>query len=103
MLGTKRRSLGLRNRTTFQHVFGTCRTHCQGTLYDALPVESRRTHIQLLVPKPFEARTACVIHLAGTGDHGFERRMRLGAPLLEQVYFLEQALPYNGFCLCLCH
>jgi len=24
------------------------------------------------------------VHLAGTGDHGFERRLRLGAPLLKQ-------------------
>jgi hypothetical protein len=28
---------------------------------------------------------AAVLHLAATGDHGFSRRLRLGAPLLQQV------------------
>ena len=27
----------------------------------------------------------CVIHLAGTGDHGFERRMNLGFPLIAKA------------------
>lgn len=26
-----------------------------------------------------------MVHLAGTGDHGFERRLRLAGPLLEKV------------------
>ena len=62
-----------------------CRTPCQGKVYDALPLESRTTYVQLLAPKTGSSQAACVMHLAGTGDHGFERRLRLGAPLLSKV------------------
>ena len=62
-----------------------CRTPCQGKVYDALPLESRTTYVQLLAPKAVSGQAACVMHLAGTGDHGFERRLRLGAPLLSKV------------------
>ncbi len=61
-----------------------CRTPCYGRVYDALPEESRCAHVQLLRPRgPWEGD--CVVHLAGTGDHGFQRRMQLGAPLLSKV------------------
>lgn len=62
-----------------------CRTPCQGGVYNALPLESRMTYIQLLKPKDHSSNTSCVVHLAGTGDHGFARRLRLGEPLLQKV------------------
>ena len=52
------------------------------------------TYIQLLTPKDASQGNPCVVHLAGTGDHGFERRMRLGGPLLEKV-----ATACQGFCV----
>ena len=41
--------------------------------------------MQLLTPKKTQEATACVIHLAGTGDHGYSRRMRMAEPLLKEV------------------
>ena len=60
------------------------RTPCFGRIYDALPEESRTARVQLLRPKQADAAD-CVVHLAGTGDHHFERRMQLGSPLLRKV------------------
>ncbi|KAH1261960.1 Protein ABHD18 [Glycine max] len=41
--------------------------------------------VAFLVPKCVAPhRMACVLHLAGTGDHTFERRLRLGGPLLKE-------------------
>jgi hypothetical protein len=70
-------------------------------IYDALPMESRTGRVQLLMPAAGLGATqlqagseplfskhhtpAAVLHLAATGDHGFSRRLRLGAPLLQQV------------------
>ena len=69
----------------------------------ALPEASRVARARLLTPAPdprvggggggggggsFSSRPppsrspALYVHLAGTGDHGFDRRLRLGAPLL---------------------
>ena len=62
-----------------------CRTPCHGRVYDALPPESRVAHARLLQPKDPRHRKACVLHLAGTGDHTWSRRMNLGGPLLQQV------------------
>jgi hypothetical protein len=60
------------------------RTPCFGRIYDALPEESRTARMRLLRPKKAPV-VDCVVHLAGTGDHGFVRRMNLGSPLLRQV------------------
>lgn len=60
------------------------RTPCHGRVYDALPPESRVAHARLLQPKDPRHRKACVLHLAGTGDHTWSRRMNLGGPLLQQ-------------------
>jgi hypothetical protein len=62
------------------------RTPCHGRLYDALPEESRTARVRLLQPKGgSDGSRDCVVHLAGTGDHGFERRMNLGFPLIAKV------------------
>lgn len=61
------------------------RTPCHGRVYDALPPESRIAHAQLLQPKDPKQRRACVLHLAGTGDHSWNRRLHLGGPLLQKV------------------
>jgi Alpha/beta hydrolase domain containing 18 len=62
------------------------RTPVEGRVYDALPPESRTVHVRLLLPKgrPLED-VPCVLHLPGTGDFGFRRRMQIGSPLLRQV------------------
>ena len=40
---------------------------------------------RLLQPKDPRQQKACVLHLAGTGDHTWSRRMKIGGPLLKQV------------------
>lgn len=92
---------------------GTYRTPCVNRIFDALPPESRTGRVQLLMPaaglgatqlqagsQPLFSRRhtpAAVLHLAATGDHGFSRRLRLGAPLLQQgVCQLVHESPYYG-------
>nr|CAB3445966.1 unnamed protein product [Digitaria exilis] len=53
---------------------------------------------------------SCVVHLAGTGDHTFERRLRLGGPLLKDniatmvleslLYWLETEAGYGKMGIC---
>lgn len=73
----------------FEHpVLIGCRTPCSGRIYDALPSESRTARARLLRPKlgtALGSERACVLHLAGTGDFGHERRLNLGLPLVAQV------------------
>jgi len=69
------------------------RTPCKGRVWDALPKESRTTWVQLLTPKVVNEATSCVVHLAGTGDHGYGRRMRMAEPLLAQVLPPPATLP----------
>lgn len=64
---------------------GTFPTPCFGKIYDALPPESRTASAMWVVPKRPAHTTACMVHLAATGDHGYARRMHLGLPLVEQV------------------
>ena len=71
------------------------RTPCHGRVYDALPPESRMATARLLQPKDSRQRKACVLHLAGTGDHTWSRRMNLGGPLLQQVASAQPALLYR--------
>ncbi|KAJ6363338.1 hypothetical protein OIU78_003501 [Salix suchowensis] len=64
---------------------GVFRTTCDEQLISALPPESHTARVAFLVPKYVPPqKTACVVHLAGTGDHTFDRRLRLGGPLLKQ-------------------
>ena len=41
--------------------------------------------VKLVMPQGPPSDTDLVVHLAGTGDHGFERRLHLGFPLIKQV------------------
>ena len=41
--------------------------------------------VKLVMPQGPRSGTDLVVHLAGTGDHGFERRLHLGFPLIKQV------------------
>ncbi|RID71466.1 hypothetical protein BRARA_C03403 [Brassica rapa] len=51
----------------------------------ALPPESRTARVAWLVPKDVPPqKMSCVVHLAGTGDHTYDRRLRLGGPLVKQ-------------------
>ncbi|KAJ9184724.1 hypothetical protein P3X46_004423 [Hevea brasiliensis] len=64
---------------------GIFKTPCDEQLLSALPHESHTARVAFLAPKSISPqKMACVVHLAGTGDHSFERRLRLGAPLLKQ-------------------
>jgi hypothetical protein len=51
----------------------------------ALPVQSHRARVQMVQPKNAGRDTSFVLHLAGTGDHGFSRRLKIGLPLVEKV------------------
>ena len=68
------------------------RTPCSGRLYDALPEESRTARVKLVAPQAATPDTDLVVHLAGTGDHGFERRLHLGFPLIKQVSKIPQGI-----------
>ncbi|XP_024967756.1 protein ABHD18-like isoform X2 [Cynara cardunculus var. scolymus] len=64
---------------------GVFKTPCDEQLINALPPESHIARVAFLAPKFVPShKMACVVHLAGTGDHSFERRLRLGGPLLKE-------------------
>ncbi|CAM6093721.1 unnamed protein product [Calypogeia fissa] len=73
-------------------------TPCEELIRQALPFESHIVRIRLLTPKNVPRhKTSCVVHLAGTGDHGFERRLRLGGPLLkDNIATLVLESPFYG-------
>ncbi|KAG0620914.1 hypothetical protein M758_4G254400 [Ceratodon purpureus] len=82
---------------------GIFATPCEEMLKQVLPLESQTARVRLLSPRNVPSHEAsCVVHLAGTGDHGFDRRMRLGAPLLKKniatmVLERRRACSYGGF------
>ncbi|KAF3583977.1 hypothetical protein F2Q69_00031843 [Brassica cretica] len=64
---------------------GVFQTPCDDELTAALPPESRTARVAWLVPKNVPPqKMSCVVHLAGTGDHTYDRRLRLGGPLVKQ-------------------
>uniref|UniRef100_A0A0D3BAW6 ENT domain-containing protein n=2 Tax=Brassica oleracea var. oleracea TaxID=109376 RepID=A0A0D3BAW6_BRAOL len=64
---------------------GVFQTPCDDELTAALPPESRTARVAWLVPKDVPPqKMSCVVHLAGTGDHTYDRRLRLGGPLVKQ-------------------
>ncbi|KAK3273638.1 hypothetical protein CYMTET_18132, partial [Cymbomonas tetramitiformis] len=69
-------------------------------LFDALPALSRTAYAQLVLPPvgfPKTHNIPCVLHLPGTGDHGFARRRELALPLVHKgvaSLFLEG--PFHG-------
>ncbi|KAJ0053633.1 hypothetical protein Pint_01353 [Pistacia integerrima] len=77
---------------------GVFRTPCDEQLISALPPESHNARVAFLAPKCVPPqRMACVVHLAGTGDHTFERRLRLGGPLLkENIATMVLESPFYG-------
>ncbi|KAK6123295.1 hypothetical protein DH2020_042972 [Rehmannia glutinosa] len=77
---------------------GVFRTPCDEQLYNALPPESHTARVAFLSPKFVPPqKMACVVHLAGTGDHAFERRLRLGGPLLkENIATMVLESPFYG-------
>lgn len=85
--------------TTLSCTPATCnRTPCTGATYDGLPPESRVARARMLLPQlPGTPPLDCVVHLAGTGDHGFERRLTLGLPLLRHgIVSVALESPYYG-------
>uniref|UniRef100_A0A061RN67 Alpha beta-protein n=1 Tax=Tetraselmis sp. GSL018 TaxID=582737 RepID=A0A061RN67_9CHLO len=81
----------------YERLQGVFETPHEGRLMAVLPRESRVGTVQLLRPKAAGADTAFVLHLAGTGDHGFARRMRIGLPLLEKnIATAALESPYYG-------
>ncbi|CAN6237438.1 unnamed protein product [Urochloa humidicola] len=77
---------------------GVFRTTCDERLIDALPPESHNARVAFLTPKNITPeKMSCVVHLAGTGDHTFERRLRLGGPLLKNnIATMVLESPYYG-------
>ncbi|CAI9297771.1 unnamed protein product [Lactuca saligna] len=77
---------------------GVFRTPCDEQLINALPPESHIARVAFLAPKFVPPhKMACVVHLAGTGDHSFERRLRLGGPLLkENIATMVLESPFYG-------
>jgi len=77
---------------------GAFRTTCDERLIHVLPPESHNARVAFLTPKSFSPeKMACVVHLAGTGDHSFERRLRLGGPLLkDNIATMVLESPYYG-------
>nr|GMD39756.1 protein ABHD18 [Ipomoea batatas] len=77
---------------------GVFKTPCDEQLLSALPQESHTGRVAFLVPKSVPPdRMSCVVHLAGTGDHTFERRLRLGGPLLkENIATMVLESPFYG-------
>lgn len=77
---------------------GVFRTPCDEQLMSALPPESHNARVAFLAPKCVPPqKMACVVHLAGTGDHTFERRLRLGGPLLkENIATMVLESPFYG-------
>lgn len=86
---------------TFLHTYPFS-TPCTGAVYDGLPPESRVARARMLLPQlpthlPDRTPLDCVVHLAGTGDHGFERRLTLGLPLLQHgIASIALESPYYG-------
>ncbi|CAA7407981.1 unnamed protein product [Spirodela intermedia] len=77
---------------------GVFRTPCSEELMSALPPESLNARVAFLAPKFVQPqKMACVVHLAGTGDHSFERRLRLGGPLLkDNIATMVLESPFYG-------
>ncbi|XP_076938704.1 uncharacterized protein LOC143606984 [Bidens hawaiensis] len=77
---------------------GVFRTPCDEQIINALPPESHTARVAFLAPKFVPPhKMACVVHLAGTGDHSFERRLRLGGPLLkENIATMVLESPFYG-------
>eukprot|EP00123_Amoebidium_parasiticum_P013591 comp22046_c1_seq1/m.32038 comp22046_c1_seq1/g.32038 ORF comp22046_c1_seq1/g.32038 comp22046_c1_seq1/m.32038 type:complete len:381 (-) comp22046_c1_seq1:542-1684(-) len=75
---------------------GTFDTPMQGDLRVHLPPECLTARVQLLRPVDHPAPDLA-IHLAGTGDHGFFRRMSLGYGLLKDgIGSMVLESPYYG-------
>lgn len=68
------------------------------SVFEALPTESHRSRVRLLLPiDSLHDQLSCVLHLAGTGDHGFTRRMNLGFELLRyNIASMVLESPYYG-------
>lgn len=77
---------------------GVFKTPCDEKLLTALPPECHNARVAFLSPKFVQPREmACVVHLAGTGDHTYERRLRLGGPLLkENIATMVLESPFYG-------
>lgn len=100
----------LGNGEGFKLYEGEFRTPCSPRVYNFLPEECRTARVRLLVASaPFAPTPAPgheplvlpgpsgVVHLAATGDHGFDRRLRLGQPIAKQgVSSMVLESPYYG-------
>ncbi|GAQ89711.1 hypothetical protein KFL_005540060 [Klebsormidium nitens] len=77
---------------------GVFPTPVDDELKELLPPESHMARVRLLMPRSsLRQEMACVLHLAGTGDHGFDMRLKLGGPLLEQgVATMVLESPFYG-------
>ncbi|XP_039126241.1 protein ABHD18 [Dioscorea cayenensis subsp. rotundata] len=77
---------------------GVFKTPCDERLLSTLSPENHNARVAFLLPKNVPPqKMACVVHLAGTGDHTFERRLRLGGPLVkENIATMVLESPFYG-------
>lgn len=76
---------GVQGNVRYKVLEGMFQSPCSPTVYDALPPVSRMGRVQLLTPEEPKGEIPCVLHLPGTGDHGFKRRLHIGHDLLQHV------------------
>eukprot|EP00210_Caulerpa_lentillifera_P003637 g3472.t1 len=70
--------------TRFRVLEGQFTSPTSSSVWSALPSSSHRGKVRLLLPmNSLHNQISLVLHLAGTGDHGFNRRMNLGFTLLQ--------------------
>ncbi|CAD7697003.1 unnamed protein product [Ostreobium quekettii] len=84
---------GTSHGVKFSILEGKFRSPVSAVTWDALPRESQAGRVQLLVPEAPTDSLACVLHLPGTGDQGFSRRLSLGFPLLRHVSMHKPSTP----------
>lgn len=89
---------GYRNGVPYTLAEATFPSPVPPSLAAALPPVARLARARLLAPADRTTGLgAAVVHLAGTGDHGFARRLALGAPLLGTgVATIVLESPYYG-------
>eukprot|EP00873_Tetraselmis_striata_P013338 jgi/Tetstr1/433602/TSEL_022867.t1 len=88
---------GVLNEVPYERLEGIFETPYEERMMAALPIESHVARVQLVQPTNAGSDTAFVLHLAGTGDHNFRRRLNIGLPLVQQnIATIALESPYYG-------
>ncbi|CAG9465330.1 unnamed protein product [Pedinophyceae sp. YPF-701] len=96
---------GRPSKTRYELLQGSFRAQCSSIVFQDLPPEVQAGRCQLVRPvgppggsdPPPHATPSLVVHLPGTGDHSFARRLAIASPLLHHgVASLSLEGPYYG-------